>query len=224
MTHAYSLDLHSPPGIAHHPELSTHGVEHLQTGALNLMDSGDVPVLTEQHHPVLQPTCHPTMCYPPQAPRYTSDIQHGPTHLKIERSDQDFPGHDLHISPVYIHPVESLQSAPVPPQQDSEPYHLHPTDVYTLQYQSPHGFMSTDTIEPYFFPDAVQGDGGPGMLQPMKATPTRRGPFKDMEKRKETATTRKMGSCIRCRMQRIRVRWIPMCCGLRKALHTNDIT
>lgn len=33
----------------------------------------------------------------------------------------------------------------------------------------------------------------------------KRGPFKDPELRKQTAQTRKRGSCIRCRMQRIRV-------------------
>lgn len=34
----------------------------------------------------------------------------------------------------------------------------------------------------------------------------KRGPFKDPSLREQTAQTRKMGSCIRCRMQRIRVR------------------
>ena len=34
----------------------------------------------------------------------------------------------------------------------------------------------------------------------------KRGPFKDPGLREQTAQTRKMGSCIRCRMQRIRVR------------------
>jgi hypothetical protein len=35
--------------------------------------------------------------------------------------------------------------------------------------------------------------------------PARRGPFKDSGQRELTARTRKIGSCIRCRMQRIRV-------------------
>ncbi len=34
----------------------------------------------------------------------------------------------------------------------------------------------------------------------------RRGPFKDHDQREKTARTRKIGSCIRCRIQRIRVR------------------
>ncbi|KAL2270893.1 hypothetical protein VTJ83DRAFT_264 [Remersonia thermophila] len=37
-----------------------------------------------------------------------------------------------------------------------------------------------------------------------KTTPAKRGPFKDQDSREKTALTRKMGSCIRCRMQRIR--------------------
>jgi len=38
-----------------------------------------------------------------------------------------------------------------------------------------------------------------------RTIPARRGPFKDHGMREKTARTRKMGSCIRCRMQRIRV-------------------
>lgn len=36
--------------------------------------------------------------------------------------------------------------------------------------------------------------------------PSKRGPFKNHAVRQQTAHTRKIGSCIRCRMQRIRVR------------------
>lgn len=39
-----------------------------------------------------------------------------------------------------------------------------------------------------------------------RTAPVKRGPFKDQDSREKTALTRKMGSCIRCRMQRIRVR------------------
>lgn len=208
VTHAYSLDLHSPPDMSRQLELSTHGVEHLQPGAPNLMDSGDLPVLMEQHHPVLQPVIHTGMCYPPQAPAYNSNIRGGAAGLKIEKPDEDFQGHDLHISPVYMQTMDAPQSALGMPQQDLEPYHLQPTDEYALQYHThtPHGFVSPDTAHPYFYPLVLQGDEGSGMIQSQKPTPTKRGPFKDKEKRDQTAATRKMGSCIRCRMQRIRVR------------------
>jgi hypothetical protein len=49
---------------------------------------------------------------------------------------------------------------------------------------------------------AVQGE----FLPRQRTTPVKRGPFKDQDSREKTALTRKMGSCIRCRMQRIRVR------------------
>lgn len=41
---------------------------------------------------------------------------------------------------------------------------------------------------------------------PQRPPAARRGPFKDQTVRQKTAQTRKDGSCIRCRMQRIRVR------------------
>lgn len=40
---------------------------------------------------------------------------------------------------------------------------------------------------------------------PQRTLPAKRGPFKDQDQREKTARTRKIGSCIRCRMQRIRV-------------------
>jgi len=55
--------------------------------------------------------------------------------------------------------------------------------------------------------DSVVQDGSAASdpFPPQKASPVRRGPFKDQDSREKTALTRKMGSCIRCRMQRIRV-------------------
>lgn len=41
---------------------------------------------------------------------------------------------------------------------------------------------------------------------PMNRPAARRGPFKNTADREKTAHTRKIGSCVRCRMQRIRVR------------------
>lgn len=38
-----------------------------------------------------------------------------------------------------------------------------------------------------------------------KPPPSRRGPFRNLDDRQRTAETRRIGSCIRCRMQRIRV-------------------
>lgn len=43
------------------------------------------------------------------------------------------------------------------------------------------------------------------MTSYQKAPVSKRGPFKNNEVREQTAETRRIGSCIRCRMQRIRV-------------------
>lgn len=74
-----------------------------------------------------------------------------------------------------------------------------------------------DTVHGRADPDSLL-TGGPEVLEmparsdfgvvynPHQRTPSaRRGPFKDHEKREKTAHTRRIGSCIRCRMQRIRV-------------------
>jgi hypothetical protein len=56
--------------------------------------------------------------------------------------------------------------------------------------------------------------GGAANFDPFpnhRMLPARRGPFKDSEQREKTAHTRKIGSCIRCRMQRIRVRPLQSC-------------
>lgn len=58
-------------------------------------------------------------------------------------------------------------------------------------------------------PEFLESQAGPDFgvgYNPHQRTPSaRRGPFKDHEKREKTAHTRRIGSCIRCRMQRIRV-------------------
>jgi len=52
----------------------------------------------------------------------------------------------------------------------------------------------------------MQARSGFDAVFPHQRTPSaRRGPFKDHDQRERTAHTRKIGSCIRCRMQRIRV-------------------
>ncbi|KLU87704.1 hypothetical protein MAPG_06698 [Magnaporthiopsis poae ATCC 64411] len=66
-------------------------------------------------------------------------------------------------------------------------------------------------------PGSVAGEGSTGAMEvyhgapelvmmalPQRAPPTKRGPFKDQAEREKTAYTRKIGSCVRCRMQRIR--------------------
>jgi hypothetical protein len=78
----------------------------------------------------------------------------------------------------------------------------------SAQYDIPHGYGDPDSIMTAS-PDVLQMQGRSNfgvVYNPHQRTPSaRRGPFKDHEKREKTAHTRRIGSCIRCRMQRIRV-------------------
>jgi hypothetical protein len=74
-----------------------------------------------------------------------------------------------------------------------------------------------DMLNGYGEPDSLIGTGPDALDMQARSnfgvvynhhqrTPSaRRGPFKDHDQREKTAHTRRIGSCIRCRMQRIRV-------------------
>ncbi|KAK0657484.1 hypothetical protein B0T16DRAFT_452940 [Cercophora newfieldiana] len=72
--------------------------------------------------------------------------------------------------------------------------------------RSPPRYSSLQGFEVKDDPDILDAQGRPAFdLFPHPRTlPARRGPFKDSGQRELTARTRKIGSCIRCRMQRIR--------------------
>lgn len=85
---------------------------------------------------------------------------------------------------------------------------------------TPHGLVTSEDISPYCMATTTQlGDAmqsGWSEVHLLDQQPNfeiilpnqrggKRGPFKDPSLREQTAQTRKIGSCIRCRMQRIRV-------------------
>jgi hypothetical protein len=79
----------------------------------------------------------------------------------------------------------------------------------TAQYGGQDGFGDISRLQdPYGFDlkrDSDRPDGSSFDIYPAhRSVPARRGAFKDQELRAKTARTRKMGSCIRCKMQRIR--------------------
>ena len=90
-------------------------------------------------------------------------------------------------------PVAGAGPLARPPQMGTAP----------ARYAVLHGYGNSDPM--------VQEDrsGGASSLDVVfpdqKAPAAKRGPFKDHDSRQKTAQTRKIGSCIRCRMQRIRV-------------------
>ncbi|KAL8370743.1 hypothetical protein RB595_000883 [Gaeumannomyces hyphopodioides] len=93
----------------------------------------------------------------------------------------------------------------------------------------------------YGTPNAVVGEGttggteayngAPGLdvvVLPQRAPPAKRGPFRNQAERQKTAYTRKIGSCIRCRMQRIRCHTNPgdgndPCGTCKKVSNTNKV-
>lgn len=77
-------------------------------------------------------------------------------------------------------------------------YDLVPTDD-TLDDSLPRGIYPAAYGPPYIAQEAAFD-----VLVPNQRG-GKRGPFKDLTLREQTAQTRKIGSCIRCRMQRIRV-------------------
>lgn len=85
---------------------------------------------------------------------------------------------------------------------ESSPYDGHGMIMsLSSRFHPMHGFdVRTGMGNP-----CLQDESSTLDFPPHKTAPVKRGPFKDQDSREKTALTRKMGSCIRCRMQRIRV-------------------
>ncbi|CAN8099776.1 unnamed protein product [Discula destructiva] len=199
---AYSADLRSPSDIPQLMGLSTHSAE--QSGGLSLVHA-DFPAFTERH-PTLQPTRHPEMHYPTILGN--SSLKMGPPGLKIEDSAPDSrEANGVHTHPMYMRQLNSPHHVPGPVQADPGSYNPHTMDRYqTPSYGaiSAHGFVPPGAMHVSYYPLVSQGANLPVVAPNQKPEPTKRGPFSDPEKRARTAMTRKIGSCIRCRMQRIR--------------------
>lgn len=174
-----------------------------------------------QGYPPLQPTSHlsnqpttssDTMVYAAQ------DTNHG--YLKSEASPTFVKSEGA--EPVF--PVSGFPSNAAPLHTAAETPYTHsglvrPEENYARQsvvgYQAPpphysflHGYNPTDGLNAEQmdrFQLAQQGNGLEVVMPNQKPPITKRGPFRNQEKRKQTAHVRKIGSCIRCRMQRIRV-------------------
>ncbi|KAJ4421407.1 hypothetical protein N0V82_003788 [Gnomoniopsis sp. IMI 355080] len=188
--------------------------QHLNVSAYNpemsappsLVDSANLPAFTEQH-PILQPSPHTNMRY--QALDLVSKLETSPHLMKLEKpaEGENFQHHDLHNSPTYMSSASSSQNAPGMVQPNPGFHPRNSVARYQAPYPPSHGFISAETAQQqcfdYFLPP--QADESDTMTPDQKKpAATRRGPFKDAQLRERTAKTRIMGSCIRCRMQRIR--------------------
>lgn len=178
------------------------------SGQSSLVDSPNPPTFTEQH-PVLQPGPHTNMRY--QTLDLVPTLETRPHVMKQEQSteDENYEHHDPRPGPAYPFSANTRHSNTGMPQGDPKFYSEHDVEHIPTQFPIPHVFASANAAyeQPlgYLLPNQPDESDIMTPVQ-QKPAPTKRGPFKDPQKRIRTAQTRKMGSCIRCRMQRIRVR------------------
>lgn len=101
-----------------------------------------------------------------------------------------------HLSPQFTNP---LTHRPL----DAEPDGTLPRFANVTEY---HG-RTPLSVDPAAYCDPIPHSSAlDGLLtSPLNRPAARRGPFKNNDDREKTAQTRKIGSCVRCRMQRIRV-------------------
>ncbi|KAM7223151.1 hypothetical protein V8F06_001364 [Rhypophila decipiens] len=157
-------------------------------------------------YPPMQPTQAPGM-----QPTTSREGMAYPTTSAIDR----YPGNNeanRAVTGLGIQDQISPLAAPVGPSPMPTPY---PVDGGSPAFGQYNGFASLpgapfnpqDRYPIKVEQDAMDAYGRPlsyDLFQHQKTLPAKRGPFKDNEQRLATARTRKKGSCIRCRMQRIR--------------------
>lgn len=98
---------------------------------------------------------------------------------------------------------------------DTKAFHASTSALQELSYdQPPHSPVtqasfvspySNATHQQYSEPEPLQESRAIAPSFLAKGKGRRRGPFQDLEQRNQTTLTRRMGACIRCSMQRIRV-------------------
>jgi hypothetical protein len=160
--------------------------------------------------------------YPPLQPEPVMGLQPSMMH----REEMVYPN----MSPTAQYPnITNITNRPHGPSDVGAPPQPYLVDTTTLPAAIPgypaggetspydgHGIVVTLPSRFHAMPsfDVASGAESVGVrdepaildfLPAHRTTPVKRGPFKDQDSREKTALTRKMGSCIRCRMQRIRV-------------------
>lgn len=225
---AYSADLQSPSqgGLPQYPDMLSHRDE--KTDFLLVANAGDMPPPLQEKYPTMQPIGpgdHPPAVqedmryHRPDVHHFGAKLEENTTFLKTERSDQDFRATDFPLSSAFNHPVEGNYSHPALTTPGMSPYPPQSMERYQPpQFIGSHGYISPEAGNPEsfdYFPLVPQGGGLALVLPNQKPPATKRGPFKDLQKREKTAQVRKIGSCIRCRMQRIRVSRMRTCNILR---------
>ena len=158
--------------------------------------------------------------YPPLQPERAMGLQHA----MMSREEMVYPN----VSPAVKyesntpspHSASGLGTQPLPYMIDTTVHAAAMPVAYSAGGEiSPYDGHGIVVSLPSRLHSVQDFDAGPGLenagirdesaildfLPAHRTTPVKRGPFKDPDLREKTAFTRKMGSCIRCRMQRIRV-------------------
>lgn len=150
----------------------------------------------------VQPSNHgQEMVYPGPDSHNPSLSRSFPTHNvvgpNIKRDpDTSKPSADGRNAPMELAPPVKVESPVIHRQAPA-------VDVLA-QYDLPYGYGASNlAVAGGEQVTNMQGPRTEGAL--LHARTTKRGPFKDHDERLATAYTRRIGSCIRCRMQRIRV-------------------
>lgn len=210
----YSCDDQKPPPAA------------LETAVVSMQPQAQPPLIPTTVTPDPTPLfpCDDSLIaqylssYPPLQPSRVAGSQPAPT-----REEMVYPGAsptgkydgsegDSHVpSDLRIQGQPSLENSPLQTGAVQGPYAVGgeppPFDGHA-------GFMGLNArfhpaqrldVKPNVGSFAGQDDRVADFYPHHKTTPVKRGPFRDQDQREKTALTRKMGSCIRCRMQRIRV-------------------
>ncbi|KAI0120288.1 hypothetical protein F4776DRAFT_655877 [Hypoxylon sp. NC0597] len=111
--------------------------------------------------------------------------------------------------PMTIQPSTSGEGMVYPETVPSQQYFSEPDFSHSLPNSMSNNAMGTQSYGASSFrQNSMVQDTSPEEVdrsrQNQRPPPARRGPFKSNDVREKTAETRRIGSCIRCRMQRIR--------------------
>ena len=158
----------------------------MQPGVFEFDSTGRIPT-SIPGYPVMQPSRPMTV-----QPMHRSESMVYPDFP----TSQDYAGQLQQPIPLNHHPVGSQSYGPPPPPPLGIPgAPAFSGAVYQSSY--PQVAESAEGIN--------QAHGLDLVLASQKPAQAKRGPFRTNDEREATAETRKIGSCIRCRMQRIRV-------------------
>jgi hypothetical protein len=191
------LPAHSQPALDPTP-LTT------DQAALFACDDSTLMAQYLANYPPLQP--NRVMAVQPPSNREEMVYPVAPAAAKYNSSPEDTGA----TAGLGIQSQSHVMNAPIGPSALQDPYsgEVAPNSFarHGGYVRAPSRYNSIQGFEVKDDPDNLDVQGRPSFdLFPHPRTlPARRGPFKDSGQRELTARTRKIGSCIRCRMQRIR--------------------